>query len=83
MVVMDQYTRRIIGFAVNAGSVDGPTVCRMFNEPTDGQGWPKYLSSDSDPLFQYHRWKENLRVLEIEEIKSIPHVPMFTPLWKD
>ena len=26
MVVMDQYTRRIIGFAVHAGNVDGPTV---------------------------------------------------------
>jgi hypothetical protein len=31
MVVMDQYTRRIIAFAVNAGNVDGPALCRMFN----------------------------------------------------
>ena len=37
---------------------------------------PKYLSSDNDPLFQYHRWKANLRVLDIEEIKSLPYVPM-------
>jgi transposase InsO family protein len=79
MVVMDQYTRRIIGFAVHAGSVDGPTLCRMFNHATSGQGWPKYLSSDNDPLFQYHRWKANVRVLEIEEIKSLPHVPMSHP----
>ena len=79
MVVMDQYTRRIIGFAVNAGNVDGPTICRMLNEATSSQGWPKYLSSDNDPLFQYHRWKANLRVLEIEEVKSIPHVPMSHP----
>jgi transcriptional regulator of met regulon len=79
MVVMDQYTRRIIGFAVHAGNVDGPTLCRMFNHATSGQGWPKYLSSDNDPLFQYHRWKANLRVLEIEEIKSLPHVPMSHP----
>ena len=28
MVVMDQFTRRIIGFAVHAGVLDGPTVCR-------------------------------------------------------
>jgi hypothetical protein len=27
MVVMDQYTRTIIGFAVHAGTVDGPAVC--------------------------------------------------------
>jgi hypothetical protein len=39
----------------------------------------KYLSSDNDPLFQYHRWKANLRVLEIGEIKSLPHVPMSHP----
>ena len=79
MVVMDQYTRRIIGFAVHAGNVDGHTLCRMFSEATSGQGWPKYISSDNDPLFQYHRWKANLRVLDIEEIKSVPHVPMSHP----
>ncbi len=79
MVVMDQYTRRIIGFGVYAGNVDGPALCRMFNGATSGQRWPSYLSSDNDPLFQYHRWKANLRVLEIEEIKSLPHVPMSHP----
>jgi transposase InsO family protein len=76
MVVMDQYTRRIIGFAVQAGYVDGPALCRMFNDATSREGWPKRISSDNDPLFQYHRWKANLRVLDIEEIKSLPHVPM-------
>jgi len=79
MVVMDVYTRRIIGFSVHAGYVDGPTLCRMFIDATSGQGWPKYLSSDNDPLFQCHRWKANLRILEVEEIKTIPHVPMSHP----
>ena len=79
MVVMDQYTRRIIGFGVHAGSVDGPTLCRMFNDATSGRGWPTHISSDNDPLFQYHRWKANLRVLDVEEIKSLPHVPMSHP----
>jgi hypothetical protein len=72
MVAMDQYTRRIIGFGVHAGNVDGPTLCRMFNDATSGQGWPTHISSDNDPLFQYHRWKDNLRVLEVEDIKSLP-----------
>ena len=36
---MDQYTRRIIGFGVHAGSVDGPTLCRMFSDATSGRGW--------------------------------------------
>ena len=79
MVVMDQYTRRVIGVGVYAGNVDGPALCRMFNDATSGHDWPKYLSSDNDPLFQYHRWKANLRVLEVEEIKSLPHVPMSHP----
>jgi putative transposase len=79
MVVMDQYTRRIIGFGVHAGNVDGPVLCSMFNQATAKQSWPKYLSSDNDPLFQYHRWKANLRILDIEEIKSLPHVPMSHP----
>jgi putative transposase len=79
MVVMDQYTRRIIGFGVQAGNVDGPALCRMLNDATSGNGWPKYLSSDNDPLFQYHQWKANIRVLEVEEIKSLPHVPMSHP----
>jgi len=79
MVVMDIYTRRIIGFSLHDGLVDGPTLCRMFNVATSEQGWPKYLSSDNDPLFQYHRWKANLRILEVEEIKSIPHLPMSHP----
>lgn len=79
MVIMDQYTRRIVGFAVHAGNVDGPVVCRMFNDATSQQGWPVVISTDNDPLFQYHRWKANLRVLDIEEIKSLPHVPMSHP----
>jgi putative transposase len=79
MVVMDQYTRRIIGFGVHAGNVDGQALCRMFNDSTSKQIWPTYLSSDNDPLFQYHRWKANLRVLDIDEIKSLPHVPLSHP----
>jgi GGDEF domain-containing protein len=27
---MDQYSRRIIGFGVHAGAVDGVALCRMF-----------------------------------------------------
>jgi transposase InsO family protein len=79
MVVMDQFTRRIIGFSVHAGTVDGPALCRMFNEATCGQDWPSRVSTDNDPLFQYRQWKANLRVLEIEEIKSVPYTPTSHP----
>lgn len=60
LVVMDQCTRRIFGFAVHSGTVDGSTICRMFNEAISGQARPLRISSDNDPLFQYHRWKANL-----------------------
>ena len=36
LVVMDQYTRRIIGFGVHAGVVDGIALCRMFNQAIRG-----------------------------------------------
>ena len=79
MVVMDQCTRRIIGFSVHAGAADGPALCRMFNQATCGQAWPRRISTDNDPLFQYRQWKANLRVLEIEEIKSVPYTPTSHP----
>ncbi len=75
MVVMDVFTRRIIGFGVAAANLDGPGVCRMFNRAIAKQRPPRYLSSDHDPLFRFHRWLANLRVLEVDEIKAIPRTP--------
>ena len=40
---------------------------------------PKYLSSDNDPLYRFQQWQANLRVLEIEEIKTVPYVPLSHP----
>ena len=44
LVVMDQYSRRIIGFGIQAIAVDGPALCRMFNKAIAGSGIPKRLS---------------------------------------
>lgn len=80
MVVMDQCTRRIIGFAVRAGTLDGPAVCRLLGRIIDRAGnSPRGLSSDHDPLFEYHRWKANLRILEIAAVKTVPDVPLSHP----
>jgi len=76
---MDQFTRRIIGFGVHQGDVDGVALCCLFNQPIASKGIPKSLSSDNDALFRYHRWQTNLRILEIEEIKSIPYTPTSHP----
>jgi len=75
MVVMDVYTRRIVGFGVAAANLDGRQVCRMFNHAIARQTLPRHLSSDHDPLFRFHRWRANLRVLEVDEIKTIPATP--------
>ena len=32
LVVMDQFTRRVIGFGIHAGTVDGVALCQMFNQ---------------------------------------------------
>jgi transposase InsO family protein len=37
LVVMDQFTRQIIGFGVQAAAVDGPALCRMFNRAISGR----------------------------------------------
>ena len=79
LVVMDQFTRRIIGFGIQCGDVDGLALCRMFNEAIRGQGAPRHVSTDHDPLFKFHRWKANLRILEIDEIKTVPRNPISHP----
>jgi putative transposase len=51
----------------------------MFNRAIEGQFLPKNLSSDNDPLFRFGRWRANLRVLEVDEIKAVPCVPWSHP----
>ena len=79
MLVMDQFTRKIIGFSVHKGSVDGTALCCMFNKIISKKHLPKYLSSDNDPLFRFYRWQANLRIFEIEEIKTVPYVAISHP----
>jgi len=79
LVVMDQFTRRIIGFGIHRGIVDGPALCRMFQQAIRFQSSPKYLSTDNDPLYRFHQWQANLRVLELTEIKTLPGVPLSHP----
>jgi putative transposase len=79
MLVMDAFTRRIIGFGVESADIDGVSACRMFNRAVAGQRLPKHVITDHDPLFRFHRWLANLRVLAIEEVKSLPYAPVSNP----
>jgi putative transposase len=79
LVVIDQFTRRIIGFGVQRGIVDGTALCRMFRQAIRGQFLPRYLSTDHDPLYRFHQWQANLRVLEVTEVKTVPYLPLSHP----
>jgi transposase InsO family protein len=79
LVVMDHCTRRIVGFGVQRGVVDGVGLCRMFNRATRGHTSPTYVSSDHDPLYRFHQWQRNLRILDVKEIKTVPYVPLSHP----
>src|SRR6266542_730497 len=52
----------------------------MFNHATCGQSVPTYLSADHDPLYRFHQWQANLRILNIREIKTVPYVPRSHPV---
>jgi len=80
MVVMDVFTRRLIGFGVEPGPIDGHSACPMFNHAIAGTRSPRRASTDHDPLFHFHRWLANLRLLEIEEIEAVPYTPFRIPL---
>jgi putative transposase len=79
LVIMDQFTRRIIGFCVQAGSVDGPALCGMYNRAISDEDLPIRLSTDHDPLFKFHRWQGNLRILDVERVQIVPEVSWSYP----
>src|SRR5262249_53276524 len=57
LVVMDQFTRRLVGIGVHCGTVTGADVCRMLNTATMIVA---HRSTDHDLLFEAHRWRANL-----------------------
>ena len=68
-----------MGFGVHRGVVDGVGLCRIFNRATRGHTPPTYVSSDHDPLYRFHQWQRNLRILDVEEIKTVLYVPLSHP----
>lgn len=40
---------------------------------------PTNLSSDHDRRYQFQRWQANLRVLDVEAIKTVPYAPVSHP----
>jgi putative transposase len=75
LVVIDVFTRRMIGFGIGPEYIGGPSVCRIFNQAISGTAQPKRICTDHDPLFRFHRWLVNPRILDVEEFKSVPYAP--------
>ncbi len=76
---MVQFTRRIIGLAVHGATVDVVAPVPHVPASDSPAQLPKYLSSDHDPLYRFHKWQANLRVLEVAEIKTISYLPLSHP----
>jgi putative transposase len=49
LLVMDQFTRRIVGFAVQGGIVDGAALCRMFKRAIRGKQRPTISAATTIP----------------------------------
>ena len=78
MVVMDVFTRRIIGFGV-----ERVIPLRLGLPDVQPDHRRKVASSAPElrprPIISFPSLAANLRTLEVEEIKSIPYVPVSDP----
>src|SRR6266851_2122373 len=76
LVVMDQFTRRLVGVGVQRGPVNGADVCRMFNAAIHGRGTPRHLSTDHDSLFEAHVGRRTFGFWRSTKSRPVPHVPL-------
>jgi putative transposase len=37
------------------------------------------LTTIADPLYRFGQWQRNLRILDVQEIKTVPYVPLSHP----
>ena len=79
---MDICTRKVIGFAVHEGPVDGFALRCMFAKVISGRE-PRYICHDNDPLFHSWWWQSLAGCLfhgdESREIWSVPYTPVSNP----
>ena len=78
MVVMDVFTRRIIGFGVEPVDIDSVSVAGCSTKPNRTSA-SHGISVPITTAIYLHRWQANLRVLDIDEIKSVHYVPLSHP----
>jgi len=80
MVVMDQFTRKVLGFGVNRFDPDGPSIVKMFIQATKGFSRDdRRVSRDNHLLFKSNRWQSAMDIYDITEIPSVPFTPESHP----
>jgi len=57
----------------------GSYLFELYLKIANSHLFTQHVSTDHDPLFRFHRWLAKLRVIEIEEIKSVPYAPVSHP----
>jgi putative transposase len=72
LVVMDQFTRRLVGIGVQCGTVTGADVCRMFNAAIHGQGVAKCSSLVLRPEFTREASSDRRRLQGLSGIRLRP-----------
>ena len=56
LVIMDVFSRRIIGFGAEREYIDGVCICRMFNDAIAGQPLPKRVSTATTACATRRPW---------------------------
>jgi hypothetical protein len=71
LVVMDQFTRRIVGLAVH-GALWTAWHCAECSIARFMRRHCRNISVPTMIVVSFHQWQANLRVLEVQEIKTGP-----------
>ena len=71
MLVMDVFTRRLVGFSIGPAHIDGVSICRMFNRAIADQPLPKRISTDHDPLFRFRHPDLRIYRVVLSDLKKL------------
>jgi len=75
LVAIDVFTRRIIGFGIGGEYIDGPHLCRMFNQAIAGHAPPARISGPH-LLLEFDRSSPQARQIpRLLQQRSCPPLP--------
>jgi hypothetical protein len=79
LVVIDQFSGALLGLVFTAVSWMEWRYAGCSIERFAGKVCRNTSARNHDPLYRFHQWQANLRVLEVAEIKTVPYVPLSHP----